>query len=94
MCAYGIAIIAYSVHAHIKLNKAVRVLLWAPGIAAFIIPYIRFDSWPCPRCGFAFSDLKRKMPVRSERCHFCGLRRNEVPEEAGHSGWPSSKAFK
>jgi hypothetical protein len=57
-------------------------LLLIPGIVVCMIPYFRFDSWPCPRCGLSFSDIKRTMPVRPERCHFCGLQRNSVPEES------------
>jgi hypothetical protein len=64
-----------------RAHKTEAKFLLLLGIVVFMTPYYWFNSWPCPRCGVAFSDYKRKVPVRPERCHFCGLRRNTVPGE-------------
>jgi hypothetical protein len=68
-----------------NLSKSERKLLWGvlfvPGLIVCMIPYFRFDAWPCPRCGISFSDWRNKWPLRPERCHACGLRRGALTNE-------------
>jgi hypothetical protein len=64
-----------------SINQQVLMLVVIlPAVAIVMIPYIRFDSWHCPRCGFSFKLLGSKMPTRADSCGFCGLRRNAVSE--------------
>jgi hypothetical protein len=56
-----------------------------PVLAIIMILYIRFDSWPCPRCGISFNGLGDKMPIRADVCSFCGLRRNAISDEPNAS---------
>jgi hypothetical protein len=73
------------------MNTASRKTIFAliaeiPILAIIMIFYVRFDSWPCPRCGISFKGLEDKMPVRADACSFCGLRRNAISDEPNASG--------
>jgi hypothetical protein len=76
-----LALILYIIVAMICLihdHWVLMCVLIAPAVLVFLILYSWFDGWPCPRCGVAFTSLRSKLPVRSEICFFCGLRRNAV----------------
>jgi hypothetical protein len=61
-------------------NLHTKVIAIGPAVVILMAPYIWFFSWACPRCGFDFTDRRKKIPLRSDECCFCKLRRNAVSE--------------
>ena len=50
-----------------------RTVLLVIAFGAYVVFYLRFIYWPCPRCGKRFTMAEAHRIVRAEKCIYCGL---------------------
>jgi DNA-directed RNA polymerase subunit RPC12/RpoP len=86
---YAMVAVIFEFH-HGPTSEGSVIVSVAAIMAVQLVLYFRFTQWPCPRCGKPFhrwfEESQRRIIYatlfsRSERCQYCGLRRNTVPEE-------------
>jgi hypothetical protein len=64
-----------------------RPLTWIliAAFAVYVVLYLRFVRWPCPRCGKHFTMPDGRSMFRAKKCTYCGLQRNTIPEASKHA---------
>ena len=65
-----------------RIHVALAILI---GISPYVVSYLWFLRWRCPRCGERFTMPDGHALKRSKQCSHCGLPKNFIPE---HTDYP------
>ena len=72
-------------------SRALGWMLMA-AVLAYGFLYVRFVRWPCPRCGEGFTMPTVRGVFRAEKCTYCRLERNAIPDSAMQTDSPERSA--
>jgi hypothetical protein len=76
LASFGL-IIFFATHVP-NLPKALAVIL---GVVPYVVFYLYFLRWRCPRSGNRFTTPDAHALKRSKKCSHCGLLKNYLPED-------------
>ena len=74
----GAAVVQWAVGNNAQIRAALAVVGAIVGVVGAIVA-ARYRNFPCPRCGKRDAFRTRFLPLASQQCYWCGLRKWHIP---------------